>query len=113
MTNSSGKQAPTINIPVVLNDLDDVDLTVGATDNQVLGYTTLESGTISTVSFTNNVASIGYHLTVDTFIDTISTLPDARPAGDYLGVTGTSSGSGTVGTFDISIYDQSGDDGVQ
>jgi len=112
-TNSSGKQAPTINIPVVLNDLDDVDLTVGATDNQVLGYTTLESGTISTVSFTNNVASIGYHLTVDTFIDTISTLPDARPAGDYLGVTGTSSGSGTVGTFDISIYDQSGDDGVQ
>ena len=112
-TNSSGEQAPTINIPEVLNDLDDVDLTVAATENQVLGYTTLESGTISTVSPINNVASVGYHLTVDNFSNAISTLPDARPAGDYLGVTGTSSGSGTVGTFDISVYDQSADDGVQ
>ena len=112
-TNSSGEQTPTINIPEVLNDLDDVDLTVAATENQVLGYTTLESGTISTVSPINNVASVGYHLTVDNFNGTTSTLPDARPAGNYLGVTGTSSGSGTVGTFDISVYDQSTDDGVQ
>ena len=112
-TSSTGEAVPTVNVPQVLNDLSDVDLTTPATNNQILGFTEHDFGSISTVTINNNVASVGYHLTVDNFNDPISTLPDARPAGDYLGVTGTSSGSGTVGTFDISVYDQSVDDGVQ
>jgi len=112
-TSSTGVAVPTVNVPQVLGDLSDVDLTTPPTNNQILGFTKHDFGSISTVTINNNVASVGYHLTVDTFIDTISTLPDARPAGNYLGVTGTSSGSGTVGTFDITVFDQSGDDGVQ
>ena len=112
-TSSTGAAVPTVNVPQVLNDLSDVDLTTPATNNQILGFIEHDFGSISTVTINNNVASVGYHLTVDNFNDPISTLPDARPAGDYLGVTGTSSGSGTVGTFDISVYDQSADDGVQ
>ena len=106
-TSSTGAAVPTVNVPQVLNDLSDVDLTTPATNNQILGFIEHDFGSISTVTINNNVASVGYHLTVDNFNDPISTLPDARPAGDYLGVTGTSSGSGTVGTFDISVYDQS------
>jgi hypothetical protein len=112
-TSSTGVAVPTVNVPQVLDDLSDVDLTTPPTNNQILGFTKHDFGSISTVTINNNVAPVGYHLTVDTFIHSISTLPDARPAGNYLGVTGWSSGSGTVGTFDITVSDQSGDDGVQ
>lgn len=108
-TSSTGSTIASAAIPQVLNDLSDVDMTVEPTNNQVLGYSILQSGTISTVTIPSQISTTGKHLTVDNFNQTVTT----RPAGSYSGVTGTSNGTGTVGTFDITIGLTDTSDGVQ
>ena len=121
-TNSSGVVAPVVNIPTVLTDLTDVDLTVAATDTQVLRITQTGSGALETFDIPQNQYGIvtpptfGKVLTVniDNRLGNAST-DAARTAGTYTGVTGTSGrtalgfagGPCTVGTFDI-IVDSNG-----
>jgi hypothetical protein len=97
-TTSSGAAVPAVNIPTELNDLSDVDLSVEPTNNQGL--------------FFNEITPVGHHLSMtlnETFSPTtnqMTLLPQTdanRTEGTYTSVTGTSSGSGTVGTYNITV----------
>ena len=98
-TNASGESTPIVNIPQKIEDLIDVDLTTLApTNNQGL--------------FWNEIAPIGHHLSItlaETFSPTtnqmtlLSQLDGLRTVGTYTDVTGTSSGTGTGGTYNIGV----------
>ena len=83
------------------------DILVDSTGN-VTSVTVVTQGSGHTVNDTITIANtdLGAGAGAADFTMDIATI-DARTAGTYTGVTGTSSGSGTVGTFDITI-DSSG-----
>jgi len=123
-TDSDGIELPEVDIPAVLNEMEDVRL-YSPTDNQVLRYTTLESGLISTVD-TLEPSPTGQIVSQNPIAPTptgavLSYLYAGwdinRVDGTYTSVTGTtgyyddantfvaggSGSSGTGATFDIVI----------
>ena len=123
-TDSDGVELPEVDIPNLLGEMEDVNL-YSPTDNQVLKYTTLESGLISTVD-TFEPSPTGQIVSQNPITPTptgavLSYLYAGydinRVDGTYIGVTGTtgyygdgstfivggSGSSGTGATFDIVI----------
>jgi hypothetical protein len=88
----------TLNDNITLADDDYFDIkTVTLTNKTGIAYTNW-NGVYNRVRFVCT-PTVGAHATMDTF----SAADGLRTAGTYNGVTGTSGGSGTVGTFNIVV----------
>ena len=88
----------TLNDNITLADDDYFDIkTLNLTNKSGVSYTNW-NGVHNRIRF-KCTPTVGAHASMDTF----SAADGSRAAGTYTGVTGTSSGSGTVGTFNIVV----------
>jgi hypothetical protein len=106
-TDSGGVELPEVDIPNLLGEMEDVYNAI-PTDGQTIRYSR-PVGQIETVTIPSQASPTGKHITVDNFNQTVTT----RPTGTYSNITGISSGTGTVGTFDITVAMQNTSDGLQ